>query len=212
MSRFTQPPLPAVWEVVPGPGTDLQSIAERCRKKVTRSALFAAGVAVVPIPGLDWAADVGLLMRLLPQINAEFGLSPAQIERLAPDRRLVVYKAITAGGGLLVGKLVTRELVMRVVTMVGLRLTTQQAAKFVPFAGQAVSAALTFTALRMVCEQHILQCIAVARQLQLPAPGSTHHASAQADEAAQTQQPQQTAPSSASRKAARPKRQADSKE
>jgi len=56
----------------------------------------------------------------------------------------------------------------------GVRLTTQQAAKFVPLAGQAVSAALTFTALKFVCEQHIRQCLAVARQLQqLPAPGDT---------------------------------------
>ena len=49
-------------------------------------------------------------------------------------------------------------------------LTTQQAAKYVPLAGQAVSAALTYTALRYVCEQHIQQCAQVARQLALPAP------------------------------------------
>jgi hypothetical protein len=65
---------------------------------------------------------------------------------------------------------VTRELVLRLVQMVGVRLTTQQAAKFVPLAGQAVSAVLTFTALRFVCEQHIRQCMAVAKQLQI---GST---------------------------------------
>jgi hypothetical protein len=94
--------------------------------------------------GLDWLTDVGVLVRLLPQINAEFGLSPAQIETLAPDRRIVVYKAISAAGGLLVGKVVTRELVLRLVQLVGVRLTTQQAAKYVPLAGQAVSAALTF--------------------------------------------------------------------
>jgi hypothetical protein len=89
------------WEVVPGVSrsTDLQAIAERCRKKVNKRALMAAGVAMVPVPGLDWAADVGLLMNLLPQINAEFGLSEEQIARLAPDRRVVVYKAISAGGG-----------------------------------------------------------------------------------------------------------------
>jgi uncharacterized protein (DUF697 family) len=160
---------PTEWEVVPGIGksTDLQAIANRCRKKVNTRALVAAGVAMVPVPGLDWAADVGLLMNLLPQINAEFGLSEEQIARLAPDRRVVVYKAISAGGGMLVGKLVTRELVLRLVQMVGVRLTTQQAAKFVPIAGQAVSAVLTFTALRFVCEQHIRQCMAVAKQLQL---------------------------------------------
>lgn len=158
------------WEVVPGTGEDVQAIAQRCRKQVQRRALFAAGVAMVPVPGLDWLTDVGVLVRLLPHISAQFGLSPAQIERLAPDRRVVVYKAISAGGSILVGKIITRDLVLRLVQMVGVRLTTQQAAKFVPIAGQAVSAALTFTALKYVCEQHIQQCMAVARQLALPAP------------------------------------------
>jgi len=158
------------WEVVSGPGNDLQAIARRCRKKVSQRALLAAGVAMVPVPGLDWATDIGLLMRLLPQISAEFGLSPEQVERLAPDRRVVVYKAISAAGGMLVGRVVTRELVLQMVRLVGVRLTAQQAAKFVPLAGQAVSAALTYTAMRYVCEQHIRQCMAVARQLQLPAP------------------------------------------
>ena len=152
---------------------DLQAVAVRCRKAVTRSAALAAGVSIVPLPGIDWVADVGLLMRLMPKISAEFGLSPAQIEQLAPDRRVVVYKAISAAGGLLVGKVVTRELVLRLVQLVGVRLTAQQAAKFVPLAGQAVSAVLTFTALKFVCEQHIQQCMAVARQLQLPAPDAS---------------------------------------
>lgn len=163
-----------VWEVVDeGPyGSDLQAVARRCRKKVARRALLAAGVAIVPLPGIDWVTDVGVLVSLLPQINREFGLTPAQIERLAPDRRLVVYKAISAGGGMLIGRVVTRELVLKLLQMVGVRLTAQQAAKFVPIAGQAVSAALTYSALRYVCEQHIRQCMAVARQLQLPAPSA----------------------------------------
>jgi uncharacterized protein (DUF697 family) len=130
----------------------------------------AAGVAMVPIPGLDWLTDVAVLVKLLPEINRAFGLSPQQIERLAPDRQLVVYKAISTGGGMLVGRLVTRELVIQVLRIVGVRLTTQQAAKFVPLAGQAVSAALTYGALKYVCEQHIRQCQAVVRQLALPAP------------------------------------------
>jgi uncharacterized protein (DUF697 family) len=149
---------------------EVEATAARCRRLVTKRALLAAGVAMVPVPGLDWLTDIGVLVKLLPEINREFGLSPEQIERLAPDRRLVVYKAISTGGGLLVGRLVTRELVLKALTAVGVRLTTQQAAKFVPIAGQAVSAMLTFGALKYVCEQHIRQCQAVARQLALPAP------------------------------------------
>ena len=157
---------------LPPHSTDPQidAIAARCRRLVTRRSLVAAGVAMVPIPGLDWLTDVGVLVKLLPEINEAFGLSPAQIERLAPERRIVVYKAITAGGGLLIGKVVTRQLVLTLLKLVGVRLTTQQAAKFVPVAGQVVSAALTFSALKFVCEQHIRQCIAVREQLLLPAP------------------------------------------
>ncbi|HVK32492.1 MAG TPA: hypothetical protein VM845_08310 [Burkholderiaceae bacterium] len=147
-----------------------EAIAGRCRRLVTKRALVAAGVAMVPVPGLDWLTDVGVLVQLLPEINRAFGLSPDQIERLAPDRRVVVYKAISTGGGLLVGKMVTRELVIQALKIVGVRLTTQQAAKFVPIAGQAVSAMLTFGALKFVCEQHIRQCESVARLLALPAP------------------------------------------
>ena len=119
------------------PGIDV--IAARCRRIVTQRALFAAGVAMVPVPGLDWVTDVGVLVKLLPDINRAFGLSPEQIERLAPERRLVVYKAISTGGGLLVGRLVTREMVLGLLKMVGVRLTAQQAAKYVPIAGQAGS-------------------------------------------------------------------------
>lgn len=160
----------AQWTVVPSTSEEIEAVARHCRRLVTKRALLAAGVAAVPIPGLDWVTDVGVLVKVIPQINEAFGLTPEQIERLAPDRRVVVYKAISAGGGLLVGRLVTRELVIQLLRLVGVRLTAQQAAKAVPLAGQAVSAVLTFSALKFVCEQHIRQCMAVARQLQMPAP------------------------------------------
>jgi uncharacterized protein (DUF697 family) len=137
---------------------------------VSQRALFAAGVATVPVPGLDWVTDVGILVKLLPRINEAFGLSPEQVERLSPERRLVVYKAISTGGAMVIGKVITRDIALKLLKIVGVRLTTQQAAKYVPLAGQAVSAALTYTALRYVCDQHIRQCAEVARQLALPAP------------------------------------------
>jgi uncharacterized protein (DUF697 family) len=160
------------WVLVADTPEQIDAVARQCRRLVTRRALVGAGVAMVPVPGIDWVTDVGILLNLIPDINRAFGLTPAQIERLAPDRRLVVYKAISAGGSLLAGKLVTRELVLHMLKLVGVRLTTQQAAKFVPLAGQAVSALLTFSALKFVCEQHIRQCVAISRQLALPAPAA----------------------------------------
>jgi hypothetical protein len=113
---------------------------------------------------------VGVLVKLLPEISEAFGLTEEQIERLAPDRRVVVYKALSAMGGMVVGRLVTREVVMTLLRKAGVRLSTQQVAKYVPVAGQAVSVALTYSTLKYVCEQHIRQCIAVAQQVQVPKP------------------------------------------
>lgn len=161
---------PARWTVVLDTPEDIAAVARQCRRLVNQRALLAAGVAAVPVPGIDWITDVGMLLKVIPEINRKFGLTPEQIERLAPDRQVAVFKAISAGGSVLIGRLVTREVVIAVLKMVGIRLTTKQAAKVVPIAGQAVSAALTFSALKVVCEQHIRQCIHVSRQLALPAP------------------------------------------
>lgn len=160
----------ADWVVVPGGPDDLEAIARQCRRLVNRRALVAAGAAVVPLPGIDWLTDIAVLLRLLPEINAAFGLTAEQIERLSPERRVAAFKAVSAGGAVLIGRVVTRDVVFAVLRVAGVRLTVQQASKWVPLAGQAVSAALSYSALKLVCEQHIRDCIAVAGQLVPPTP------------------------------------------
>lgn len=151
----------------------VQAAVARSRKLLHRRALVAAAASTVPIPGLDWAVDAALLSRLLPQISAEFGLSAAQIDSLDPGAREQVQKAVGLVGSVLIGKLITRDLVLRVARTVGVRLTTKQVAKYVPIAGQAVSAALGYTILRYLGQQHIRDCVRVceAARLAPPAPG-----------------------------------------
>lgn len=146
-------------------------IAE-CKKLVSRKAMLSAGAAMVPIPGLDLAADVALLTRLISQINQRFGLSEAQIEALSPSKRALAFKAIQFVGSTLIGSAITRDLVLYVLRKVGVRFTTKQVTKYVPLAGQAVSAALAYSAMRYVCNQHIEDCARVAAQLELPAPAA----------------------------------------
>ena len=152
----------------------LAAAVQRSRKLLHQRALVAAAASAVPVPGLDWAVDAALLSRLLPQINAEFGLSPQQIDRLDPHKREQVQKAVSMVGSVLIGKLVTRELVVRATQTVGVRLTTKQAAKYVPLAGQAVAATLGYATLRYLGEQHLRDCVRVVQEagLQLPAPGT----------------------------------------
>ena len=137
-----------------------------------RRALVAAAASAVPLPGLDWAVDAALLSRLIPQINARFGLSPEQLDRLDPQKRAQVQKAVALVGSALIGKFITRELVLRATQAIGLRVSAQQAAKYVPIAGQAASAALGYATLRYLGEQHLRDCVRVvqAAQLSLPAP------------------------------------------
>ena len=150
----------------------LEATAQRARKLLHRRALAAAAASVVPVPGLDWAVDAALLSRLLPRINAEFGLTPEQIDRLDPSQREQVHKAVALVGSVLIGKLITRDVVLRLTKAVGLRMTTKQAAKYVPLAGQAVAATIGYATLRYLGEQHLRDCVRVVQQaqLQLPAP------------------------------------------
>jgi uncharacterized protein (DUF697 family) len=147
---------------------------QRSRRMLNKRALVAAAASAVPVPGLDWAVDAALLSRLLPQINAEFGLSAQQLDRLDPTQREKVQKAVAMVGTVLVGKFITKDLVLTAAKMVGMRLSAAQAAKFVPLAGQAVSAMVGYAAIRYLGEEHIKDCVRVAReaQLALPAPAA----------------------------------------
>ena len=120
------------------------------------------------MPGLDIAVDAGALIKLIPEINSEFGLSPEQIEQLSPNKQLIVYKAIVAVGGAMVGKLITRELAFQALKAVGVRLTVKQAAKYLPLAGQALSAAIGFAAMQYVGRQHIRECERVVELIRAP--------------------------------------------
>jgi hypothetical protein len=75
------------------------------------------------------------------------------------------YKAVMAVGSALVGRVVTRELVIKVLKTVGVRLTAKQAARAVPFAGQVVAASLSFAALKYLGDRHIADCVQVADTL-----------------------------------------------
>jgi hypothetical protein len=67
----------------------------------------------------------------------------------------------------LVGKFITRDLIIKVVTKIGVRLTGKELAKYVPLAGQIIAAAIGYGAIRYFGEEHMKDCIRVARQAQL---------------------------------------------
>ena len=148
----------------------LMDAVRRSRKLLNRRALVGAAASAVPVPGLDWAVDAALLSRIVPAINAEFGLTPAQLDALPAHQREQVHKAVATAGSILVGKFVTRDLVIRMAETMGRRITARQAAKYVPIAGQAISAVMGYAAIRYLGEEHIKDCVRVAQAAQLALP------------------------------------------
>lgn len=148
----------------------LEAAVKRSRKLLNKRALVAAVASALPVPGLDWAVDAALLSKLIPEINKEFGLTPAQLDLLDPKKRDQVQKAAAMVGSVLIGKFISRDLIIKATTKIGMRLTTKQLAKYVPLAGQIVAATVGFAAIRYFGEEHMKDCIRVARHAQLEIP------------------------------------------
>jgi uncharacterized protein (DUF697 family) len=151
--------------LLPVSSEDIERVRERCRGLVRKRAAISAGVSVIPVPGVDIVADLSSFAVMVEEINRAFGLSPEQIDRLQPRMRIAVYQAVAAIGGTLVGKLVTKELVLKVLQKSGAKLAAKSAAKIVPLAGQVASAAIGFALFRQMGYQHIDACTRVAREV-----------------------------------------------
>jgi uncharacterized protein (DUF697 family) len=148
----------------------LEAAVKRSRKLLNKRAMVAAAASAVPVPGLDWMVDAAMLSKLIPEINKEFGLTPQQLDQLEPKKRDQVQKAVTMVGSVLIGKFISRDLVIKAATKIGVRLTTKQVAKYVPLAGQVISAAVGYAAIRYFGEEHMKDCIRVAKQARLDVP------------------------------------------
>lgn len=100
---------------------ELALAARRAREEVKRRALLSAGAVLVPLPGLDVAVDVGVLVSMMNAVNRAFCLSPDQIERLGMEERVAVYEALSGVGAVMAGKSVTGVAALTIAKQLGSR-------------------------------------------------------------------------------------------
>ena len=150
-------------ELLPGTLDELDRVRKACRSMVRRRAATSGGLTLVPLPGIDIAGDVAMLMELIPAINRKFGLTPEQIEQLDTHHKVIVYAMLKKVGTDLVGRVVTRQLVLASLKKVSVRLATKQVLKYLPIAGQAAAVALSVTAMIYLGNSHIDACYEVAK-------------------------------------------------
>jgi uncharacterized protein (DUF697 family) len=143
----------------------LEQIKKECKKMVTIRAAASGGAALIPIPGTDLVADVGMLLQLLPAINRKFDLSEEQLAKLDNEKKSFIYGAITSVGSNLIGRVITKEIVIRSFKKVGIRLAATQVVKYVPLLGQGLAAALSFSAMKYVGNSHVNDCYDVAKKM-----------------------------------------------
>lgn len=145
--------------------------ARHCRRLVRRQALKAAGVSALPVAGVDLLVNGRLLAETLGRISAAYGLSPEQIARLPPPLRSRVDDLAMEVGSYLIGRALTQGTLVAALRALGMRLSTQQAAKLTPVAGLAASAALSGWMFKRLCDRHLLHCQQIRSALpQLPVP------------------------------------------
>ena len=144
---------------------ELDAIRSDCRSMVTKRALVSAGAAVVPIPGADLVADIGILTKLLPAISAKFGLDHDEVEKMDAGRAQQVLVIASSMGNNVIGRMVTKRLVIAILRRMGVRVATASVARYVPFIGSAVAATISFGAMKLAGNAHIEDCYATAKAL-----------------------------------------------
>jgi uncharacterized protein (DUF697 family) len=142
---------------------ELDKVRASCKKMVRKRAAASGGAVLIPVPGADIAADIGMLLELIPAINRKFGLAPDQLDELDAKHKALIYLMIKKVGADLVGRAITKQLVLAALKKVGIRMSAKQVLKFIPFAGQAAAAALSYAAMMYVGNSHIDECFAIAK-------------------------------------------------
>ena len=110
---------------------ELALAARRAREEVKRRALLSAGAVLVPLPGLDVAVDVGVLVSMMNAVNRAFCLSPDQVERLGMEERVAVYEALSGVGAVMAGKSVTGVAALTIAKQLGSRWCAGKTARWV---------------------------------------------------------------------------------
>ena len=141
---------------------ELEQVKTECMQLVTRRSVLSGVAAAVPLPGVDISADITIMVELLMEINRRFGLSEEQIAQLDLERKKVLLVIISSVGNELAGKTVSASMVRSVLKRVSNRIAAKQVSRFVPLMGQAVSAGISFAAMRYLGKNHVDQCYEIA--------------------------------------------------
>lgn len=65
----------------------------------------------------------------------------------------------------MIGRMVTKQLIIQVLKRVGIRVATKSIVKFVPILGQVLAASISFGAMKLIGNAHVDDCYEVAKKV-----------------------------------------------
>jgi uncharacterized protein (DUF697 family) len=145
---------------------NLEQIRAECLELVKKRAYVSAGAAIIPVPFFDVFIDVGILSKLIPEVNARFGLAPEQVSVYDPKTKTIHWDELKKRGVDISGIVITRTAAKKTVNNFAAKYITKQVTKFIPLGGQMIAAGLGYFLMKKVAEAHVEESYKLAKQRQ----------------------------------------------
>ena len=138
----------------------LQEKKAACEKYVSYAAAGAAANGINPVPGVDVAVDLSIILKLFKEIRDDYGLSDILLSTLKDSTIPVVARLANN-----VVKYAAKEGILMLLKSFAGRQAVQKFAKYIPFVGQAIAAGLGYAITSNVGNSYLNDCHELAEQI-----------------------------------------------
>lgn len=135
----------------------LEKKREACGKMISKKALMSALNALNPIPGVDIAVNVGIILSLFKEIREDYGLT----DEILKDKTLKQYAPFINN----ILNYGTKSGLLQVLGNVAGKETIAKFSKYIPIVGQVISGGIGYKILIYVGGEYLEDCHKVAEAI-----------------------------------------------
>ena len=138
----------------------LQEKRSACEKYVSYAAAAAAANGINPVPGVDVAVDISIIMKLFKEIRDDYGLTDNFLTSLKQSSIPVVGRLANN-----VAQYAAKEGILMLLKSFAGRQAVKTFAKYIPFIGQAIAAGLGYAITSNVGNSYLSDCHELAEEI-----------------------------------------------
>ena len=138
----------------------LQEKRSACEKYVSYAAAAAAANGINPVPGVDVAVDISIIIKLFKEIRDDYGLTDNFLTSLKQSSIPVVGRLANN-----VAQYAAKEGILMLLKSFAGRQAVKTFAKYIPFIGQAIAAGLGYAITSNVGNSYLSDCHELAEEI-----------------------------------------------